>query len=115
MRLFLIGYRWTGFFLIALGLILGQSTISAAVSQLTITWSDRSSNEDGFKIERRTATGTYDAPPTQVGANVTSFIDSTVTKAGTETGNCISMAMVRSTVARRIAAGVLSGPLATYP
>ncbi|NOT57245.1 MAG: hypothetical protein HOP18_21795 [Deltaproteobacteria bacterium] len=62
-----------------MSLILGHPSTSTAASQLTITWSDRSSNEDGFKVERKTGTtGTY-AQIAQVGANVISFIDSTVT------------------------------------
>ncbi len=82
MRFFLIGYRWIGCFLIAVGLILGQSTIATAASRLTITWSDKSTNEAGFRIERKTGTtGTY-AQIAQVGTNITSFIDMTVT-AGT--------------------------------
>jgi uncharacterized repeat protein (TIGR02543 family) len=82
MRFFLIGYRWIGCFLIALGLILGQSTTATAASRLTITWSDKSTNEAGFRVERKTGTtGTY-TQIAQVSANITSFIDSTVT-AGT--------------------------------
>src|SRR5215207_3146669 len=78
MRLFLMGYRWIGFFLIALGLMLGCPTLSLAALQLTVTWSDRSTNEDGFRVERKTGTAAY-AQITQKSANVTSFIDSTVT------------------------------------
>jgi hypothetical protein len=44
-------------------------------AQLTLTWSDNSSNENGFKIERRVGTtGTY-AQIASVGINVKSYID----------------------------------------
>lgn len=42
-------------------------------SQINISWTDNSTNEDGFKIERKTtSSGTY-SEIAQVGANVTSY------------------------------------------
>ena len=47
----------------------------AATFDATITWTDNSTNESGFRIYRKTgATGTY-AQIGQVGPNITSFID----------------------------------------
>ena len=44
--------------------------------QLQLTWTDNSTNEDGFKIERKTGTtGTY-AQIATLGTNVTSYTDS---------------------------------------
>ena len=53
----------------------------AAAAQLTLAWADTSNNEGGFRIERRTSGGSF-AQIAQVSANVTSFVDSSVT-AGT--------------------------------
>ena len=53
----------------------------ATAAQLTLTWTDNASNETGPRIERRLAppaAGTYDEIAT-VGANVTSYLDTTVT------------------------------------
>ncbi|HWP22578.1 MAG TPA: fibronectin type III domain-containing protein [Candidatus Binatia bacterium] len=48
----------------------------ADAATLTLTWTDNSSNEDGFNIERKTGTaGTYASIAT-VGANITSYSDS---------------------------------------
>jgi len=44
-------------------------------SQLNLTWQDNSSDETGFKIERKTGTGSYSQIAT-VGANVTSYSNS---------------------------------------
>jgi C1A family cysteine protease/transcriptional regulator CtsR len=44
-------------------------------SQINLTWQDNSSDESGFKIERRTGTGSYSQIAT-VGANVTSYTNS---------------------------------------
>ena len=47
-------------------------------AQLRLTWADNSTNEDGFKIDRKTGTnGTY-AQVASLGANVTTYTDSTV-------------------------------------
>ena len=43
-------------------------------SQINLSWTDNSANEDGFKIERKTSGGTY-AEITTVGPNVTSYSD----------------------------------------
>ena len=56
-------------------------TTSAAAAQLTLVWSDASNNEAGFRIERRISGGSF-AQIAVVAANVTSFVDSSVT-AGT--------------------------------
>ena len=53
----------------------------AAAAQLTLAWTDTSNNEGGFRIERRTSGGSF-AQIAQVAANVSSFVDSSVT-AGT--------------------------------
>ena len=53
-----------------------------AARPLTLTWVDNSTNEDGFKIERKTGTSGTFAQIATVGAKVTSYIDSTLT-AGT--------------------------------
>lgn len=49
--------------------------ISTSPTQATLSWTDNSSNETGFKIERRASGGTF-APLTSVGANQTSLQDS---------------------------------------
>ena len=58
-----------------LGLVsLGTYRVAGA-AQLTLSWIDNSSNEDGFSIQRRIgATGTYQALAT-VGPNVSSYTD----------------------------------------
>lgn len=43
-------------------------------AQFTLTWSDNSSNESGFRIERATGAGAY-AEIATVGANVVSYVD----------------------------------------
>jgi len=56
---------------------------ASSSSQINLSWSDRSSHETGFIIERRTGTsGTWDQIAT-VGANITSFND-TGLSAGTQ-------------------------------
>ncbi len=58
--------------------ILGIGSAAGAATQLTLTWTDNSTNEDGFTIQRRTSpTGTYSALVT-VGADATSYADTTV-------------------------------------
>ncbi|MBK7630479.1 MAG: T9SS type A sorting domain-containing protein [Ignavibacteriales bacterium] len=42
-------------------------------SQINISWTDNSSNEDGFKIERKTTTGGTYSEIAQVGANVNTY------------------------------------------
>ena len=55
--------------------VLASPSIAAAA--LSLTWSDNSSNETGFKIERRTGTtGTF-AQVATTGANVASYTDTT--------------------------------------
>jgi hypothetical protein len=48
---------------------------SFAAPQLTLTWRDNSTNENGFIIERKPATGGTYVPVAQVGQNDTSYID----------------------------------------
>jgi peptidyl-Asp metalloendopeptidase len=47
-------------------------------ASLTLSWSDRSNNEDGFRIERMVAGGIL-APIATVGTNVTSYTDANLT------------------------------------
>ncbi len=55
---------------------------TAEGAQLTLTWSDASTNEDGFQIQRSTGiSGTF-ANSATVGAGITGYVDGTVT-AGT--------------------------------
>jgi len=58
-------------------LILLTANIFAA-SSLTLSWIDNSNNETGFKIERRVQGGNF-AKLIDVGSNVTSFTDETLT------------------------------------
>src|SRR5262249_40010223 len=52
------------------------SPVTSYAAQLTLTWTDNSSNEDGFAIERDTGpTGAFTQIAT-TGPNVTSYIDS---------------------------------------
>ena len=51
----------------------GLTASAASASQINLSWADNSTNETGFKIERKTgSTGTY-AQITTVGANVRSY------------------------------------------
>jgi predicted phage tail protein len=50
-------------------------------TQINLSWTDNSGDESGFKIERcRNASCTNFAQIAQVGANVTTFADTTVSK-----------------------------------
>src|SRR3990170_4456443 len=44
-------------------------------AQLTLSWTDNSTSEDGFNIERRTGSSTTFTQIATVGANVTSYVD----------------------------------------
>jgi len=68
-------------FLIAL--LLAVSYGEASAGQLTLTWNDNSSNEDGFKIERKEGqTGAY-TQIALVGANVRTYADNGLTDGAT--------------------------------
>ncbi len=54
----------------------GLSATANSSSQVALTWNDNSSNETGFKIERKTGSGSYSQIAT-VGENVTSYSDTT--------------------------------------
>ena len=69
------------FLLCAFTAITWQSAAMAA--QLQLTWSDNSTDETGFKVQRKTGTtGTY-ADIASVGANVTSYTDASLMNATT--------------------------------
>lgn len=51
----------------------GLSASAVSTSQINISWTDNSSNETGFRIERKTGSGGTYSEVTTVGANVTSF------------------------------------------
>ena len=62
------------FFLFTLLTVLGSPAVVTA-AQVTLSWSDNSTNEEGFRIERRTGTtGTY-AEIAAVGVNAASYTD----------------------------------------
>ena len=63
-----------------LGALLLASTLQAGASEVTLAWNDNSNDEMLFKIERSTASSAY-AQIATVGANVTSYIDATVSPA----------------------------------
>ena len=65
--------------MLAAGVALADRVEAAS---LRLSWSDNSSNESGFKIERRAAGGSY-AQLATVGANVTSYTDSGLTSGRT--------------------------------
>jgi len=50
------------------------ATVSSS-AQINLSWTDQSTNEDGFKIERKTAAGLAFAEIAAVGVNVTSYFD----------------------------------------
>jgi parallel beta-helix repeat protein len=53
-------------------------------SQISLAWTDNSTNETAFKIERSTAAGAY-AQIATVGAGITTYVDSTLTAGTTYT------------------------------
>ena len=55
---------------------------AAHAAELTVTWSDASTNEDGFKLERKTGTAGSYAQIATLPANTTGYVDTAVT-AGT--------------------------------
>ena len=68
-------------FVLVLGVVL--SPVESFAAQLTLTWTDNSTDEDGFKIERDAGpTGTF-VQITTVGPNFTSYIDSGLASATT--------------------------------
>jgi YD repeat-containing protein len=51
----------------------GLTATAASTTQINLAWTDNSSNETGFKIERKTGAGGTYAEVTTVGAGVTSY------------------------------------------
>ena len=51
----------------------------AAAAQLTLTWADASTNEDGFKVERKTGSAGAYGQLVSLAAGMTAYVDSTVT------------------------------------
>jgi uncharacterized repeat protein (TIGR02543 family) len=71
------------FSILTLGLLATDRPAQAALPTLTLSWTDASSNEDGFRIERRTTTsGTYQVLAS-VGANIVSYTDQNLANATT--------------------------------
>jgi hypothetical protein len=68
--------RWLSISLVLIGIAWAQSPAVAA--SISLSWADMSSNEDGFRIERKASGGNY-AQIATVGANVKSYTDSGVT------------------------------------
>ncbi|MGH7601064.1 MAG: fibronectin type III domain-containing protein, partial [bacterium] len=58
----------------------GLTAAAVSNTKINLAWVDSSNNEAGFKIERKTAAGTYAqiVPQGGIGANVTGFIDSSL-------------------------------------
>ena len=71
------------FFTLTLGLLTTHPSASAALPTLTLTWTDASSNEDGFRIERRTTTSSTYQQLASVGANTTTYTDQNLANATT--------------------------------
>lgn len=59
-------------------------SLAAAKGKLTLQWSDNSSDESGFRIERSINGGSF-AQVSQVGANVKTFVDTGLNKKNTYT------------------------------
>src|SRR5262245_53342157 len=73
------GLSWQIFFILSLLVAATSYHAEAIAAQLILTWTDNSTNEDGFKIERKTGSnGTY-AQVATVGVNVTTYTDSSLT------------------------------------
>src|SRR5882724_4393894 len=63
------------FFIFSLLVISTLNYTEATAAQLTLTWTDNSTNESGFKIERKTDTAGIYAQVATVGVNATSYSD----------------------------------------
>jgi len=61
----------------------GLSATTVSSSQIDLSWTDNSSNEDGFKIERKTGSGGTYSQIATVGANETSYNDTGLSAATT--------------------------------
>ena len=59
-------------------------TVSSPLLYAALTWTDVSTNETGYKIERKTGSGVF-TQIAQVGTNVSTFNDSTITQSTTYT------------------------------
>lgn len=73
-------YRWRVVF--ALGVFLLGMGLEATAAQFTLTWSDNSTNESGFRIERA-SNGSAFSEIASVGANVVSYVDTGLANATT--------------------------------
>jgi predicted secreted Zn-dependent protease len=57
---------------------LGVTATAVSSTEIKLTWTDNSNNEEGFTIERKTGTGAFIEIAT-VGANVNSYSDKSLT------------------------------------
>ena len=71
--------------------------VVASTTQINLTWSDNSTNEIGFKIERKTGTGTYVIVGTTA-TDVTTFNDTSLTPSTTYTYRVYSYNAVGSSL-----------------
>lgn len=68
--------------LTAIGLLIAVYSAWAGTIKATVSWVDNSTNEDGFKVERKVDAGLYSVLAS-VGPNVTSYVDSPLTPGST--------------------------------
>jgi len=67
------------FFGLGLASLVVAAALPASAASLTLTWADSATNEDGFKVERKTgSTGAY-GQVAAVAANTTGYVDGSVT------------------------------------
>jgi probable HAF family extracellular repeat protein len=60
----------------------GLSATGTSSSSIRLSWTDRATNETGYRVERRTGTNAF-AQVTWTGADATSFVDNTLLVPGT--------------------------------
>ena len=63
----------------------GLAAAAASASQINLTWTDTSTNEDGFRVERSTDGGVTWTARATLGANATAFADTGLTAGTTYT------------------------------
>lgn len=103
----------------------GVTTLPAAPGNLTaqqgsgtsvsLSWVDNSDNEDGFRIERQTDSGTFSVLSASIAANTTSFTDSTASAGSTYNYRIVAFNSTGNSAAGNVASITLNVAPAPSP